>query len=209
MQDARARPRALLLDVTIVEDEGPREKRARCEAVLDFDGNCFPVPVVSTPLITDALALADTPSLMLDVSGRGPNDAIRLLRESLPQGMQDRALWQKRARVAAVLGSCPKTRASFRSGIRNWVNFIGSLHGSYDSAFPARLDDILVWSHVFRCVGTWANYVGYLRTASVALDLPCPAADHPALKHAKVGVLKRMLYTPRCVSLQLFPRMRG
>jgi hypothetical protein len=185
------------MDLEIIEDDGPRQKRVRCDAICDFDGHCIPVPVVSTPIITEALALADTPLLMLDVTGRGPNDAIRLLKESLPKDMNDRVLWQRRARVAAVLGSCPKTRSSFRSGIRNWINFIGALHCSHDGAFPARLDDILAWSHVFRCVGTWSNYMGYLRTASVALDLPCPAADHPALKHAKVGVLKRMLYTPR------------
>ena len=198
VQDTKSRPQVLNMDLEIIEDDGPSQKRARCDVICDFGGHIAPEPVVCTPIISEALALADAPPLLLDVTGKGPNDAIRLLKESLPCDMRERILWQRRARVAAVLGSCPKTRSSFRSGIRNWVNFIGALHRSYECAFPARLDDVLSWSHVFRCVGTWSNYMGYLRTASVALDLPCPAADHPALKHAKIGVLKRMLHTPRC-----------
>ena len=55
-------------------------------------------------------------------------------------------------------------------------------------------------AHNFRCVGTFSNYMGYLRTASVDLDVACPAADHLALKHAKIAILKRMLFTPRSVA---------
>lgn len=191
----------------VCEEEGSQRSRSRspCNVARPQPG-----------LANAALELADTPQFMLDIAGCGPNAALNVLTMKLPREREERLAFRRQARIAAVLGSCPKTRASFRAGafpytrplfalvpsvsqgIRNWIAFIEAFHGGTGLAFPAELDDILLWSHNFRCVGTFMNYMGYLRTASVALGVTCPAADHPALKHAKIAVLKRMLHTPRC-----------
>ncbi len=70
--------------------------------------------------------------------------------------------------------------------------------GGAQFAFPPSLEGIIAWSHAFRCVGTYANYTGYLRSACLALDLDVPPANHLAIQRAKFAIVKRMLFTPRC-----------
>ena len=41
------------------------------------------------------------------------------------------------------------------SGLRHWIKFIEIVHGqdaAASVALPPRLDDVLAWSHTFRCV---------------------------------------------------------
>ena len=152
---------------------------------------------VSTGVVADFLNLADAPSTILNITGQGPNAAISTFRDALPASAADRKTWIRSARISAVLGSCPKSRKSFRSGLTNWINFCAVLYNDPVEGFPPRLDDILAWSHTFRCVGTFCNYLGYLRTACVALDISPPPVADPALHHAKVAITKRMLFSSR------------
>ncbi len=162
-------------------------------------------------LTEQASALCEAPQLMVDVTGRGPNAALQHLRQTLPSDASSRLEWCRRAKIAAILGSCPKSRDSFRSctilrhglasllsGIRNWISFAEVALGGAQFAFPPSLEGIIAWSHAFRCVGTYANYVGYLRSACLALDLDVPPANHLAIQRAKIAIVKRMLFTPRC-----------
>ncbi len=145
------------------------------------------------------LALADTPLVVHDVTGLGPAAALASLKERLPQAIDDRLRWRKEAKIAAILGSCPRARDSFRSGLRNWISFSEIALGSSQNGFPPPLDALLEWSHNFRCVGTYSNYLGYLRAACLALDLEMPRADHPAIQRAKTSIVKRMLFRSRCL----------
>ncbi len=167
-------------------------------------------------LAEQALALCEAPQLMVDVTGCGPNAALQLLRQTLPSDASSRLEWCRRAKIAAIVGSCPKSRDSFRSGppfactilrhglasrlsgIRNWISFAEVALGGAQFAFPPSLEGIIAWSHAFRCVGTYANYLGYLRSACLALDLDVPPANHLAIQRAKIAIVKRMLFTPRC-----------
>ena len=85
----------------------------------------------------------------------------------------------------------------FSAGIRSWVNFARVRYGSEDAAFPPQLGGLLEWSHTFRCVGTYSNYLGYVRSACLALGIEIAEAGHPALLRAKIAVTKRMLFTSR------------
>ncbi len=102
------------------------------------------------------------------------------------------------------------------TGVKNWFSFARLRYGSEE--FPPSLNGLLEWSHTFRCVGTYSNYLGYVRTACLALDKPIVEAGHPALHRAKASVVKRMMFTSRCAatcvqdlfslpSLRLRPRM--
>ena len=82
-------------------------------------------------------------------------------------------------------------------GIRHWLEFAKKFLGDEKLAFPPQLRDLLAYSHSFRCVGTYHNYVGFVRKAAVALDLPVPPANCEAISHAKAAVLKRQLFTSR------------
>ena len=50
----------------------------------------------------------------VELQGTRPAETLKRLRAELDKG--DRAEWVKKARFAAVLGNCPKSRASFHSG---------------------------------------------------------------------------------------------
>ena len=162
-----------------------------------------------------ALAIVDVPQSVIDINGLTPRESLAKLGQVVPSGDIERRLWIKNAKVAAIIGSCPKTRQSFRSGdafvscspcschdscmtgISNWIKFVEHLAGDRDLAFPPCLDHVIVWSHTFRCVGTFANYLGYLRSACLALDIAAPPADSLAIRRAKGAIVKRMLWTPR------------
>ena len=119
------------------------------------------------------------------------------------------------------MGSCPLTRASFKSGgssrlfvrvlclvgwagIRSWGAYAEAVHGSAELGWPPQMSDIIGWSHTFRCVGTFENYVGHVRTACMAMGLAAPDCGDTALKKAKTAIVKRMLWTSRHVAVGLF-----
>ena len=78
------------------------------------------------------------------------------VRDIIPADSKGKAAWRQEARVAAVLGSCPRTLKSTRSGLNHWIDFIELTYGVAEVAgkiLPPALGDVLAWSHTFRCVG--------------------------------------------------------
>lgn len=63
-----------------------------------------------------ALNLAAAPATVLDVRGARPLEALQRLREAVPTDPMARKEWFAKARVAAIMGSCPKSRESFAAG---------------------------------------------------------------------------------------------
>ena len=111
----------------IVDDVTPRAKRHctvdrepslvhRHPVVLPCCLACLPCLLRHSCLTVQALALCDAPQVVVDVTGCGPNAAVQLLRQSLPSDVEGRRVWCQRAKIAAIIGSCPKSRDSFRSG---------------------------------------------------------------------------------------------
>ena len=68
------------------------------------------------PLVEWPLGLADAPGTVLNVAGVGPSAAVQLLKLSMPKDALERQKWLDSARVAAIMGSCPKSKQSFVSG---------------------------------------------------------------------------------------------
>ena len=137
---------------------------------------------------------------MINVRNTKPTHALARLRDQIPDDVTARAEWRKRARIAAVVGSCPRSLNSLASGIAHWQKYIAIAHGSVDAdrmAFPPSLDDVLGWSNTFRCVGTFCNYLSHLRAACHANGFDAPPVGHPAIKRAMVAVVKRELFTKR------------
>lgn len=96
-----------------------------------------------------------------------------------------------------MMGSCPRTRESFQSGVAHWLEYISIVHGMDNCAFPPVLDDILGWSLTFRCLGTFGNYLTHLRAACCAWGHPPPPVGDPVIKRAMNAVAKRQLHTPK------------
>ena len=190
--------------------------RLLCAPSVSFSARDSGLALTPGAAIADRVnTLADAPLLFHDVSGLGPTAAIEKLKESMPSDSAAHARWLSEARVAAILGSCPRSRESFRSGLRNYIRFAKVAFGGGELGFPPSVDTLLLWSHNFRCVvrfslycclaprsghrwqGTYSNYLGRLRTACLALEVPMPPAEHPAVIRAKTSIVKRMLYSPK------------
>ena len=100
--------------------------------------------------------LLEQPTQVLNVKGIKPSQAIQMLREDLRGDPQRQEAWRVKARAASILGSCPRSKASFRSGIRHWLQFVEATRGRENvdhMAFPPRIDDVLAWANMFACLG--------------------------------------------------------
>ena len=59
----------------------------------------------------------------LNVTGRGTQEFARLLKRKYPDAAS-KAAWASKARTNALLGSCPKSKASLRCGARNYISLL-------------------------------------------------------------------------------------
>lgn len=75
----------------------------------------------------EALRIAEVPQVIMNVAGVTPREAVSTLNRSLGGDQEAQREWRKRAHVAAVMGSCPRSRPSVMSG-RHLVNFSESHH---------------------------------------------------------------------------------
>ncbi len=73
-------------------------------------------PAAKRPRTAEALELVNMPTLLLNVQRTRPLEALELLRRNLPSDEASLAQWRQGARVAAVMGSCPRSMDSFKSG---------------------------------------------------------------------------------------------
>ena len=137
-------------------------------------GASRPVCQVAQPSIVEhVVALTnDLPTQVTNFAGAGPCGALQELKRSMPTDPVAREAWRKKARIAAVMGSCPDSQDSFKSGVRHWIKvrsfactdkcpfvlhwnlqYIHITHGTEtgdDMAYPPQLEDILGWSNTFR-----------------------------------------------------------
>ena len=89
------------------------------------------------------------------------------------------------------MGSCPDSHQQHASGIRRWLDWHKAVYGTCDAAFPPRVPDLVAYADVFRCEGTFQNYLGSIKLACEAHGLEVQAFTHPSVKRAKVSVAKR------------------
>ena len=135
---------------------------------------------------------------MLNVASLGPREAVKKLSTELEGATEEaRALWRRHGRIAAIMASCPKSFGSVVSAVNNWIDFIQATHGKDKAdrvAFPPDLTDVVLWSHAFRCFGTYINYVGNLRKVCHAWGIEAPPSGHPALRAAAQGIAKKCAF---------------
>jgi len=120
-------------------------------------------------------AFVKQPTTVLNVKGTTPLGALRMLKRDLQDDPSARDAWRGKAKVAAILGSFPRSTESFKSGklklglvcvtigarlpsiigagLRHWLEYIEVVYGAALAevkAFPPSTDDILGWSNTFR-----------------------------------------------------------
>jgi len=65
------------------------------------------------------------------------------------------------------------------------------------SALPPPMDIVLAWSETFRCARTFSNYIGYLKTACLALEFDIDHMNPLLIRRAVMSIKKRNLWQPR------------
>ena len=108
-----------------------------------------------------------------------------------------RTEWINNARIQAIVGSCAKSHASAKSGMRFWRWFAVHILGYEGDVLPPRLDGLLAWSRLFRCHQTFGNYVSYVKLACEIKGDCVDVFGHPSLRRAKASIEKRRLFVPR------------
>lgn len=68
------------------------------------------------PLVPKITRLTSEPKVLLDVTNTRPTEALSLLRRAMPSTEAGRDAWIARACACAIMGNCPKSRESFKSG---------------------------------------------------------------------------------------------
>ena len=104
---------------------------------------------------------------------------------------EQRTQWLESARIAAVLGSAPKTFKFALCGIRCWLAFADEALGKRDKEFPPTVDDLIAWSALFRSEGTWSNYLNAVKLACELKGVSLSVFQHPSVQRAKRAIGKR------------------
>ena len=126
----------------------------------------------------------------------GPQASIERLAGEL-RSEADSVRWLEQARAEAIVGGCRGSLRSVQSGIRCYLNFAEHILKRPGAKLPPKVDDILSWSLMFRCSGTFSNYLGYLRVGCMLEGVPVDVFSDPAIKRAKHAVQKRRRFQPR------------
>ena len=127
---------------------------------------------------------------------KGPREAMRDLATILTND-KARADWKEAARLAAIVGSCPKSMREASSGMRAWICFARNVLGVKGSLWPPKEHDITAWSNMFRAEGTFSNYLGHVKTGCMLVNAPIDILEGPVVKRAKLAIAKREQFVPR------------
>ena len=131
--------------------------------------------------------------------GGGPRAELRSLRRRLDseEGPVSVAEWLSSARAAALLGACPRSIASFKSGVAAWIAFAREALALHGSELPPSADGLLAWSLLFRSDQTFSNYVSHVKLACQVCGLPVDVFRDTPLRRAKCAIRKRGAFLPR------------
>ena len=150
------------------------------------------------PRLNEVQELEHVQTTLLHIRDVKPMGALQLLKDTLPCDEAGKAAWRSSARVAAVLGSCPRTLKSFMSGmcvcpcilacacfptrclvycsgLRHWVTFIDvtwhqdGTRGHFPSA-PDRCIGMVEYLQVMHCC-TFVHHEQWL-LAGVLVPMP-------------------------------------
>ena len=131
-----------------------------------------------------------------DVSELGPRKAMDALAKSVKTEAEI-CEWLQGARLAAIVGSCPRSLKSAKSGMRAWYWFYRVFLRRKGNAFPPMIDDLLAWSCVFRHPGTFSNYLGYVKLGCELVGVSTGVFKHASLSRARMAVTKKQAFVPR------------
>ena len=84
-----------------------------------------------------------------------------------------------------------------RAGIKCYLAFVEAIVGDSVAKFPPKVEWLQAWAMMFRCVGTFSNYLGYAKVGCILVKEETDVFDHPAVKRAKDSVSKSGRFAAR------------
>ena len=84
-----------------------------------------------------------------------------------------------------------------RAGIKCYLAFVKAIVGDSVAAFPPKVEWLQAWALMFRCSGTFSNYLGYAKVGCILVKEETGVFDHPAVKRAKDSVSKSGRFAAR------------
>ena len=127
---------------------------------------------------------------------KGPVAAVKALAKTFSCEDEKRS-WAILASKQALMGSCPESERFVACGIRCWISFAEQILGDKNSGFPPTLNGLLAWSTTFRSPLTFSNYLGYVKTGCLLLNMSIGVFDNVAIRRAKTAIDKRRRFIPR------------
>ena len=84
---------------------------------------------------------------------------------------EDKQLWIEHARLEAICGGCTGSIDSLLSAMRAWREFArGMLQMKQGAELPPTKKGLSAWRRMFKCQGTFSNYVRAVKLACVICD---------------------------------------
>ena len=127
----------------------------------------------------------------------GPCRAIASVAAALPRECSARRVWCEIERIRAVLQPCARSLASVRSGLRCYRAFCVKVLLLARAVMPPRAEILAAWASLFRCADTLGNYLGYLRTGCLLLNVDVSVFSAPLVRRAKAAARARRDYVSR------------
>ena len=150
-------------------------------------------------LVEKAVALSESGSVSQRVElipTAGPRRALQRLKQVVA-GPGEVNRWLEEARLQAIVGSCPRSLESVKSGLRCWTGFAQDVLKLHGRELPPPLEGLQQWSLLFRHPKTWSNYLSYVKLGCQVLGLSTAVFNESVLRRAKVAIAKRMIFKPR------------
>ena len=89
---------------------------------------------------------------------------------------QERLAWAAKARIHAIIGGCQASLPSVKSGMRCYSAFARRVLHKSGLGLPPTIEDLLAFSGCFRSVGTFFNYLTYVKVGCLLIGAETSAS---------------------------------
>ena len=105
--------------------------------------------------------------------------------------------WCEMERARAILQPCAASLPSLRSGLRCWKYFCLRVLNHAHVQLPPSADDVAAWSALFRCQGSFQNYLCHLKVGCLLVGADTGVFSSALVSRAKSAVRARRDFVPR------------
>ena len=102
-----------------------------------------------------------------------------------------RKKWADHAYKTALLRSIPGSHTGLRSSLKRWLRFARGPLDLLGKEMPPTVHGLVAWAEVFNSGKSYGNCLAHLRTVCQLFGISDENLDHPAVRRARMGALKK------------------